>query len=163
VPSGEVQPRLGAPVCRCLIAPGQQGNQLNLVPSEELQLGGAGRRRYRRVEHARPAPTRPLAGTPRRAGPGRPRRGAGPWSRPRFCSTTFPATSFPRLVAGAPATDDILQCQQEAVSAEGYDGKLTTDQLKRLRQIFPEEVCDDGKPSQNASRFLGTWLSFGGR
>jgi Tannase-like family of unknown function (DUF6351) len=78
-----------------------------------------------------------------------------------FCSTTFPATSFPRLVAGAPATDDILQCQQEAVSAEGYDGKLTTDQLERLRQIFPEGVCDYGKPSQNAGRFLGTWLSFG--
>jgi Tannase-like family of unknown function (DUF6351) len=70
------------------------------------------------------------------------------------------AASFPRLVAGAPATDDILQCQQKAVSASDYDGKLTTDQLKRLRQIFPGGVCDYGKPSQNASPFLGTWLSF---
>ena len=79
-----------------------------------------------------------------------------------FCSTTFPAASFPRLVAGAPPTDDILQCQFEAVRAEDYNGKLTPDQLERLRRIFPRGVCDYGRPSQNASRFLGTWISFGG-
>jgi hypothetical protein len=79
-----------------------------------------------------------------------------------FCSTTFPAASFPRLVAGAPATDDILQCQLKPVHAEDYHGRLTPDQLERLRQSFPQGVCDYAKLSQNAVRFRGTWLTFGG-
>jgi hypothetical protein len=78
-----------------------------------------------------------------------------------FCSATFPAASYPRLVAGA------CNRRHPAVPAEGGPRQALRreahpDPLQRLRRIFPHGVCDYGRPSQNASRFGGTWLSFGG-
>jgi hypothetical protein len=79
-----------------------------------------------------------------------------------FCSTTYPVSSSPRQIAGAPPADNVMECRLEPVSPASYNGKLTTGQLGELRQIFPGGVCDYSKPSQDARPFRGTWLSFGG-
>jgi hypothetical protein len=77
-----------------------------------------------------------------------------------FCSTTFPAYSIPRLVAGSPLSDDALDCQLRPVDPADYQGKLTAGQLAELRVIFPDGVCDYSSQGQYATPFQGTWLAF---
>jgi Tannase-like family of unknown function (DUF6351) len=58
----------------------------------------------------------------------------------------YPAHSDPRLVAGAPLTDDVLKCALKPINPADYGGRLTDDQLRELRGIFPVGVCDYGRP-----------------
>ncbi len=48
----------------------------------------------------------------------------------------------PRIAAGAPLSDDILKCQLKPVDPEDYERSLTSTELTRLEQVFPEGVCD---------------------
>ena len=62
------------------------------------------------------------------------------------CDEIYPSHGDPRLVAGVPVTDDILKCKLKPVMATDLPGILTSDDLKRLQEVFREGVCDYSAP-----------------
>jgi hypothetical protein len=82
-------------------------------------------------------------------------RGAG------RCEELYPSAPSPREVAGAPVTSDIIKCQLKPVSATEYKVSFTTEELGRLKKIFPAGVCDWSKPALEQTGLKGTWLRFG--
>jgi hypothetical protein len=57
-----------------------------------------------------------------------------------------PAAS-PRQVAGGPRSEDILKCQLKPLSQADYPANtFTAGQWTRLQAVFPDGVCDFGKP-----------------
>jgi hypothetical protein len=72
----------------------------------------------------------------------------------------FPYHADPRLVAGAPAADDVFKCAQKAVDPADYNPALTSSQLAILRSIFPDGVCDYSKPGIGKAPLANTWLSY---
>jgi len=78
------------------------------------------------------------------------------------CKKLFPFAGDARLAAGAPASDDVFKCALKPVEAADYKPTPTAEQLAQLRQIFPEGVCDYGKPGVGQTRLPGTWASFKG-
>ncbi|AQV96630.1 hypothetical protein BJN34_22455 [Cupriavidus necator] len=75
------------------------------------------------------------------------------------CGTAMPFYKDPRLVAGAPLTDDVLKCQLKPVRAEDHPG-MTPVQLARLQKVFAEGVCDYSLPSMGVGKLVGTWLTY---
>ena len=78
------------------------------------------------------------------------------------CDKLFPTAGDPRLAAGAPRTDDILKCQLKPVSAADYKVAPSAEQMARLRQAFPEGVCDYSKPGVGQVALAGTWAVYSG-
>ena len=78
------------------------------------------------------------------------------------CSQLYPLLAAdPRLVAGAPRSEDILKCQLKPVAAGEYNVAFTATELARLNAIFPDGVCDWSKPGVNQSASDGPWIIFG--
>ena len=78
------------------------------------------------------------------------------------CALLYPHYGDTRTAAGAPMTDDIIQCRRKPLDAtdyEAYGVKLTDAQLATLRQTFPDGVCDYSKPGvgQQPSQ---PWMTF---
>jgi hypothetical protein len=69
------------------------------------------------------------------------------------CTERFPIYGTSRIVAGAPIEGGIYKCAlkpvQKAVMDRSYaPWSPTEQQVQRLRQIFPDGVCDYSKPDQ---------------
>jgi hypothetical protein len=63
------------------------------------------------------------------------------------CSQMYPSHGDPRLVAGAPLTDDVLKCALKPLNAtDYYPQPVSADQIRRLERIFPDGVCDYDRP-----------------
>ena len=78
------------------------------------------------------------------------------------CEQLYPSASFPREVAGGPVANDIAKCQVKAIDPGDYRVAFTSDEIARLRRIFPAGVCDWSKPGVEQQKLAGTWLRFGG-
>ena len=78
------------------------------------------------------------------------------------CRKLFPFDGDARLAAGAPASNDVFKCALKPVDPADYKPALTAGQLARVREIFPEGVCDYRKPGVNQARLTGTWMVFKG-
>jgi hypothetical protein len=76
------------------------------------------------------------------------------------CRQMYPVHSDPRLVAGAPLTNDVLKCELKPVSPSDYLRPLTADQLRRLQTVFPSGVCDYGQRGMGQQQSVGTWQHF---
>jgi hypothetical protein len=76
------------------------------------------------------------------------------------CNDLFPVHSEPRLVAGAPLTNDIMKCQLKPVSFADYKVTFTDAQKARLKAIFPAGVCDWSKPGVNQVPIKGTYQRY---
>jgi hypothetical protein len=76
------------------------------------------------------------------------------------CNTLYPVWPAPRMVAGAPTVNDIVKCHLRPVEPQAYAGKLTAQQVRRLREIFPAGVCDWSKAGMEQQGLAGTWLGF---
>ncbi len=74
------------------------------------------------------------------------------------CGALFPAHRSPRLVAGAPAADDVAKCTLKPVSPRDYKIALTEDDVTELHKTFPAGVCDYSKPGQMQQPLAGTYL-----
>ncbi|MFO1184106.1 MAG: DUF6351 family protein [Bauldia sp.] len=81
------------------------------------------------------------------------------WER---CKQMFPTFSDARLVAGAPATDDVLKCALKPIDAKDYKSAPNADQLVQLQKIFPDGVCDYAKPGIGQTAKVVTWAKFNG-
>src|SRR3954470_11482138 len=76
------------------------------------------------------------------------------------CNDLYPSHSFPRFVAGAPITNDIVKCQLKSITASDYQVAFAADDMPRLKKIFPTGVCDWSKPGVEQQPLAGTWQTF---
>lgn len=76
------------------------------------------------------------------------------------CEQIYPSASFPREVAGGPIANDIVKCQLKPVDPADYAARFTVEEMTRLRQTFPQGVCDWSKPGVEQQKPSGTWLRF---
>lgn len=76
------------------------------------------------------------------------------------CNDLYPSHSFPRFVAGAPITNDIVKCQLKPISASDYKVPVSAEDMARLKKIFPAGVCDWSKPGVEQQPLAGTWQTF---
>jgi hypothetical protein len=77
------------------------------------------------------------------------------------CNTLYPVHSEPRLVAGAPLTNDIIKCALAPIRSKDYKVKFTAYQRQRLAAIFPGGVCDFSKPGVGQVPLKGTYQNYG--
>jgi Tannase-like family of unknown function (DUF6351) len=78
------------------------------------------------------------------------------------CNAFFPYAGDARLVAGAPASDDVLKCVLKPVDPKDYTVAPTAEHLARLRKVFPDGVCDYSKPGIGQTAKVITWAVFKG-
>jgi hypothetical protein len=76
------------------------------------------------------------------------------------CATMNPLHSDPRIVSGAPITNDVLKCTLKAVDANEYGMPLTGTQVALLQSTFPAGVCDYSKPGQGQAKVATTWAKY---
>src|SRR5258705_3023512 len=76
------------------------------------------------------------------------------------CNDLYPSHTFPRFVAGAPITNDILKGQLRPLAASHYKVALSSDDKARLKKNFTGGVCDWGKPGVGHQPLAGTWQTF---
>ena len=73
------------------------------------------------------------------------------------CKAIFPNHKNPRLIAGARLTDDILKCQLKPIDTRDYKVTFSSEELSRLRTIFPGGVCDYNKTGVGQVPLGGTY------
>jgi hypothetical protein len=76
------------------------------------------------------------------------------------CNQLYPTYRSPRMVAGGPASNDILKCQLSPVDFSKYNVTFTEAEKTRLRTIFPNGVCDWTKQGIEQQPKTGTWVAF---
>jgi hypothetical protein len=76
------------------------------------------------------------------------------------CNTLYPVHSEPRLVAGAPLTNDIIKCQLKPINFADYKVTFTDAQKARMKSVFPAGVCDYGKPGVGQAPLKGTYRQY---
>ena len=76
------------------------------------------------------------------------------------CNEMYPAHADPRIVAGAPLTNDVLKCVLKPVEPGDYQQPLTDGQRTRLKTIFPGGVCDYSRPGIGQELKPQPWLTF---
>ena len=81
---------------------------------------------------------------------------------PSTCRIANPSFTTPRIVAGMPMTNDVLQCSLKPFDQHDYVATLTATQIDRLRKAFPKGVCDYRVPGVGQQRPNGTWHTFNG-
>jgi hypothetical protein len=72
--------------------------------------------------------------------------GIGIYDEPGPCADDHVVSGDPRLAAGAPLANDVIKCQLKPVDPLDYEVELSTEQLDRLVEVFPDGVCDWGGP-----------------
>ncbi|MBK8315611.1 MAG: hypothetical protein IPL01_17025 [Acidobacteria bacterium] len=76
------------------------------------------------------------------------------------CNKLYPVHSEPRLVAGAPLTNDIIKCQLKPVNFAGYKVKFTDAQKARMTALYSAGVCDLSKPGVGQGPIKGTYRRY---
>lgn len=76
------------------------------------------------------------------------------------CGELYPPSGDPRIAAGGPLEGDILKCQLKPLDPADYGPSLTSEQLNRLRAVFPEGVCDFSKPGIGQVPLARTWIRY---
>jgi hypothetical protein len=77
------------------------------------------------------------------------------------CNGLYPIHAGPRMVAGGPLTNDVLQCQLKPLDRADYDVEFSDPEWRRLEETFEDGVCDWSKPGVGQVPNTRTWLSFG--
>jgi len=83
------------------------------------------------------------------------------WGQETACNKLYPPHANPYIVSGAPLANDILKCALKPVDPADYTRPLDEEDLAKLREIFPEGVCDYSRPGIEQQPLMGTWISFG--
>src|SRR3954454_14781259 len=102
-----------------------------------------------------------FVGSPGPAAPGVPSTpGDAEIIDPGQCASLYPSYSLTRPAAGAPATDDVIQCALSPIDPEDYlPATLSEAQLTTMRTTFPHGVCDYGKRSLGQQHSI-PWMSY---
>jgi hypothetical protein len=75
------------------------------------------------------------------------------------CDETVSAYGTPRIAAGMPETDDVLDCQLRPLQKSDYSVTFTAAQWKALQKTFPDGVCDYSVPGVYQQKTI-TWMSY---
>jgi hypothetical protein len=75
-------------------------------------------------------------------------------------NTMYPVHGEPRLIAGAPLTNDVLKCQLKPIQYSDYKVNFTVAQKARMASIFPSGVCDFSKPGVGQAPLKGTYQRY---
>ena len=76
------------------------------------------------------------------------------------CNALYPVHSEPRLVAGAPLTNDVMKCQLKPINFSEYKATFTDAQKARMKAVFPTGVCDFSKPGVAQVPIKGTYQKY---
>jgi hypothetical protein len=76
------------------------------------------------------------------------------------CNALYPIHSEPRLVAGAPLTNDVMKCQLKPIGFSEYKAVFTDAQKARMKAVFPTGVCDFSKPGVGQVPIKGTYQKY---
>lgn len=76
-----------------------------------------------------------------------------------ICRAMFPYFADPRIAAGGPLANNILQCQLKPLDPADYTVAFTAAQWAELEQAFPAGVCDYSRPGV-AQQSSTPWMSF---
>jgi hypothetical protein len=82
------------------------------------------------------------------------------WDGKGEFNKVYPVHSEPRLVAGAPLTNDIAKCQLKPINFANYKVTFSDAQKTRLTKIFPTGVCDFSKPGVGQGPIKGTYRRY---
>jgi len=82
------------------------------------------------------------------------------WDPDTSWNKTYPIHLEPRLIAGAPITNDIMKCALKPVNVADYSVTFSKSQQARLKKIFPDGVCDWSKPSIGYSTIAGGYQRY---
>jgi hypothetical protein len=77
-----------------------------------------------------------------------------------ICNTLYPVHSEPRMVAGAPLTNDVAKCQTKPINFGDYKLSFSEAQKARMKTIFPSGVCDFSKPGVGQGPIKGTYQRY---
>jgi hypothetical protein len=75
------------------------------------------------------------------------------------CDETVAAYASPRIAAGGPLADDVMQCQLKPLRRDDYNVTFTDAQWASLKTVFAKGVCDYSKPGV-AQRGATGWLTY---
>jgi Tannase-like family of unknown function (DUF6351) len=76
------------------------------------------------------------------------------------CNALYPVHSEPRMVAGAPLTNDIIKCQLKPINFGDYKVTFTDAQKARMKAVFPAGVCDYSKPGVGQGPIKGIYQRY---
>jgi hypothetical protein len=62
------------------------------------------------------------------------------------CNRLYPVHSYPRGVAGGPASTDVIKCQLKRLDRRDYMVEFDSKEWAALKKAFPHGVCDWSKP-----------------
>lgn len=82
------------------------------------------------------------------------------WDPNTSWNKTYPNHLEPRLIAGAPITNDVMKCQLKPIDFSEYKVTFSKAQQTRMKKIFPDGVCDWSKPSVGYSFIKGTYQRY---
>jgi hypothetical protein len=75
------------------------------------------------------------------------------------CDETVAAYGTPRMSAGEPITDDILECHKKPLQRSDYPVRFTAAEWAELKAVFPHGVCNYNELSVGYRRTVG-WLTY---
>ena len=64
------------------------------------------------------------------------------------------------MVAGGPASNDVLKCQLKPIDFADYQATFNEADRVRLREIFADGVCNWSKPGVEQQPTTRVWRSF---
>jgi hypothetical protein len=76
------------------------------------------------------------------------------------CNELYPTFPSPRMIAGAPPSNDVLKCQLKPIDFKDYQVALTDAQKSRLAAIFPAGVCNFAVKGVEQQPLAGSWQTF---
>jgi len=76
------------------------------------------------------------------------------------CNTLYPVHSEPRMIAGAPLTNDVVKCTLKAIDIRDYPVKFTDAQKQRLQTVFPAGVCNFKKAGVEQRPIRGAYQRY---
>ncbi len=82
------------------------------------------------------------------------------WDPETSWNKTYPLHLEPRLIAGAPVTNDVMKCQLKPVDFSEYKVKFSKAQQAKMKKVFPDGVCDWSKPGVGYSFIKGTYQRY---
>ncbi|MBI1340704.1 hypothetical protein GC169_10925 [bacterium] len=75
-------------------------------------------------------------------------------------NAAYPVHSEPRLIAGAPLTNDVMKCALKPVDFADYGVSFSARQKTRMMKIFAEGVCDYTRPGLHQGPIAGVYRAY---
>jgi len=85
--------------------------------------------------------------------------GAGQSVPSEVCDETVAAYASPRIAAGGPMTDDVMQCATKQLRRDDFNVAFTDAQWSGLKKAFSTGVCDYSRPGVG-QKGATAWLTY---